>query len=98
MLYHKGLPCAAAVGWMVAALAGSASAKPEYARKEGVACLHCHVNGNPGSLDRVTGARQSTERNVRGAYYGSHNHTFAGYVEAAVRPVSVAPTFHYVWK
>ena len=87
-------------------LAGAASAKPEYARKEGVACQHCHLSGSPGAPDPLTGKRQSTECNSRGIYYGSHNHSFQGYVEAAAPPKGAvpnaryiaAPTFHYVWK
>ena len=42
----------------------TADAKPEYAKKEGVNCLHCHVA--PGQA-----------RNFRGIYYRKHDHSFA---------------------
>ncbi len=87
----------AASGWSTG-LAVGASARPEYARKEGVACQHCHVSGSPGSLDQLTGRRQTTMRNDRGNYYGAHNHTFQGYIESAGRVKNVAPTFKYAWK
>ena len=48
----------------LAGLVTIAEAKPEYAAKEGVKCLHCHVQ--PGG-----------DRNFRGLYYGTHNHSFA---------------------
>jgi len=79
-------------------LATTASARPEYARKEGVACQYCHVNGSPGSLDSLTGKRQSTMRNERGIYYGTHNHSFAGFVDNANTVKNLKPTFRYVWK
>ena len=90
---------AVAAACFAVCLASSAHAKPEYARKEGVACQYCHISGSPGSLDAFTGKRQSTDRNARGIYYGAHNHSFQGYVDAAspTRP-AVGPSFHYVWK
>jgi hypothetical protein len=88
----------AAAGWLSAWLAGSACAKPEYARKEGVACQYCHLNGSPGTLDQFTGKRQSTDCNPRGIYYGAHNHSFQGYSEAAKTSKVAAPNFHFVWK
>lgn len=74
-----------------------AFARPEYARKEGVACQHCHISGSPGQLDRFTGQRNTTMRNERGLYYGSHNHSFAGYVESGGTK-TMRPTFRYAWK
>lgn len=44
-----------------------ATAKPEYAKKEGKACTYCHVK--PGSKE-MTDA---------GKYYKEHNHSFEGY-------------------
>jgi hypothetical protein len=88
--------------WIAAGLVAGpalvASARPEFSRREGVACDYCHVNGSPGALDQLTGRRQGAERNARGAYYGSHNHTFQGYVEATTRPKAVYPNFRYAWK
>ena len=47
---------------------GAAQAKPEYAAKEGVTCDYCHV---------VAGG----DRNFRGLYYGTHDHSFASFDE-----------------
>jgi len=74
-----------------------ADARPEFARKEGVACQYCHVYGGPGTIDALTNKRQSTERNPRGIYYGTHNHSFKGYVETGL-PKSGWPSFRYMWK
>ena len=87
-----------AAGWLSVGLAASVSARPEYARKEGVACQYCHVSGSPGTLDQLSGRRQNTLRNVRGIYYGAHNHTFQGFVESADTSKNIGPTFRYVWK
>ena len=50
--------------------AGVASAKPKYAKAEGVGCDHCHFK--PGG-----------ERNFRGLYYGANDHSFAKFDEIA---------------
>ncbi|HLJ57136.1 MAG TPA: hypothetical protein VKT77_19015 [Chthonomonadaceae bacterium] len=84
------------VAAFLALSASGAFARPEYARREGVACQYCHVSGSPGSADGL-GGRQSTLRNDRGTYYGAHNHSFAGYVEKS-GVSKVAPTFRYAWK
>jgi hypothetical protein len=44
-----------------------ATAKPEYAKKEGKACTFCHVK---------TGSK---ELNDAGKYYKEHNHSLQGY-------------------
>ena len=74
-----------------------AMARPEYAEKEGRACQYCHNNSNPGKIDASTGKRFSTERNEHGIYYGSHNHTFAGFVEKSVVSAK-APQLTYEWR
>jgi len=55
----------------VAVLTGSlltlATAKPEYAKKEGKACTFCHVKLG------------SKELNDAGKYYKEHNHSLEGY-------------------
>lgn len=95
---YRCLLSAPAAVWLLTAMAPHADARPEYARKEGVACQYCHLSGSPGSPDQLTGRRQSTERNNRGIYYGTHNHTFQGFVEADAKPKVAAPTFHLVSK
>jgi hypothetical protein len=85
-------------GIAILSLSLPAWAKPEYARREGRACQYCHMSGSPGTLDTLTGKRETTERNKRGIYYQAHNHTFEGYVEEAGSKKMVAPSFHYVWK
>ena len=42
----------------------AAHAKPEFAKKEGVSCVYCHV-------------RPGGPRNYRGMYYGTHGNSFA---------------------
>lgn len=42
---------------------GAAHAKPEFAKKEGVSCVYCHV-------------RPGGPRNYRGMYYGTHANSF----------------------
>lgn len=78
--------------------ASGAKARPQYALKEGKACLYCHISASPGALDPMTKALQATTRNSRGLYYAAHNHTFDGYVERAVMGVSAPPVFHFAWK
>jgi len=50
--------------------AGSASARPKYAKAENVGCDFCHFK--PGG-----------ERNFRGLYYGANDHSFAKFDEVA---------------
>lgn len=63
---------------------GGAWARPVYAIKEGKPCVHCHVNPKGGG-----------PRNVRGAYYAAHNHSFEGYDEAKVVGTGI---FHQGWQ
>ena len=49
------------------ALLPLATAKPEYAKKEGKACTFCHVKAG------------SKELNDAGKYYKEHNHSLEGY-------------------
>jgi hypothetical protein len=44
-----------------------ATAKPEYAKKEGKSCTYCHVKMG------------SKELNDTGKYYKEHNHSLKGY-------------------
>lgn len=44
-----------------------ATAKPEYAKKEGKTCTFCHVKAG------------SKELNDAGTYYKEHNHSLEGY-------------------
>ena len=44
----------------------AAYAKPEFAKKEGVSCVYCHV-------------RPGGPRNYRGLYYGAHNNSFTAF-------------------
>jgi cytochrome c553 len=48
-------------------LSQSASAKPEYSKKEKKSCTFCHTK---------TGSK---ELNEAGKYYGEHNHSLEGY-------------------
>ena len=75
-----------------------AGAKPEYARKEDKPCQYCHISVSPGQPDELTGLRQNAMRNLRGAYYQQHNHTFEGYSERQVMGASAPPVYHQVWK
>ncbi len=52
------------------------SARPEYAVKESRNCPYCHSKDGPPQLNDV------------GIYYGTHNHSFAGYVP----PPKTTPT------
>jgi hypothetical protein len=52
------------------------SARPEYAIKEGKNCPVCHARDGPPQLNDI------------GVYYGTHNHSLAGYVP----PSKVNPT------
>ena len=47
-----------------------AQARPPFAKKEGVECKYCHAPGPP-------------KRNYRGVFYAAHDHTFAGFDDAA---------------
>ncbi len=49
------------------ALLPLATAKPEYAKKEGKACTFCHVKA---------GSKELTDA---GKYYKEHNHSLEGY-------------------
>ncbi len=49
---------------LAAASSVAAYAKPEFAKKEGVSCVYCHV-------------RPGGPRNYRGMYYGAHENSFA---------------------
>ena len=44
----------------------AAYAKPEFAKREGVSCVYCHV-------------RPGGPRNYRGMYYGAHNNSFTAF-------------------
>src|SRR5262245_15839071 len=57
---------ALAVASVIASPAREASAKQEYARKEGKACVYCHVNANGGGA-----------RNAKGEEYAKNGHKFA---------------------
>lgn len=77
----------------------SADALPIYAQKEGRACSYCHVSVSPGTRDALTNKRETTQRNYRGEYYQTHNHSFAGFVEkGSATGKEPSPTFRYVWK
>ena len=90
----KQIASALTAAGVVLGIQTAATAKPEYARKEGQACLYCHQASNPGSIiDPATGQRQGTARNERGTYYGAHNHSFVGYISK-----SGWPSFRYMWK
>ena len=75
-----------------------AFARPEYAAKEQKACQYCHISLSPGFRDPMTGKREPTSRNGRGAYYGDHDHSFQGYQEVVVMGKQSPPIFHYAWK
>lgn len=75
-----------------------AHATVEYARKEGKACLYCHVSGSPSYIDPKTGIRESNALNSRGEYYRSHNHSFAGYVDPNPANKSAPALFTFLWK
>lgn len=53
-----------------------ASARVEYAAKESRNCPYCHTRDGPPQLNEV------------GSYYGTHNHSLAGYVP----PPKTTPT------
>ena len=76
----------------------NAQAKPEYARKEEKSCQYCHMSVMPGQPEEGTGLRQTTNRNPRGVYYQTHNHTFEGYSERQIMGVGAPPVFHPAWK
>ncbi|MCZ7356632.1 MAG: hypothetical protein O8C66_04735 [Candidatus Methanoperedens sp.] len=56
------------------------SAKPEYAVKESRNCPYCHARDGPPQLNEV------------GVYYGTHNHSFEGYVPAPKATPTPEPT------
>ena len=56
-----------AVSILSGTLLSVASAKPEYAKKEGKTCTFCHVKMG------------SKELNDAGKYYKEHNHSLEGY-------------------
>jgi glutathione peroxidase len=82
-IVRAGTLCAALTA-AVALTCQTAQAKPEYAMKEGKTCDYCHVK--PGG-----------DRNFRGLYYGTHNHSFADFDNvyeakaAGVAPDSMGP-------
>lgn len=80
----KLLACLTALTALLAAGRDAAHAKPAFAQKEGVNCLHCHVA--PGQA-----------RNFRGLYYAANKLSFANFDEeyeakmAGVKPGSKGP-------
>jgi len=58
-----------AVSVLSGALLSVATAKPEYAKKEGKPCTFCHVKMG------------SKELNDAGKYYKEHDHSLKGYKE-----------------
>lgn len=58
-----------AVSILSGALLSVATAKPEYAKKEGKTCTYCHVKMG------------SKELNDAGKYYKEHDHSLNGYKE-----------------
>ncbi len=56
------------------------SARPEYAVKESRNCPYCHSKDGPPQLNDV------------GIYYGTHNHSFAGYVPSPKTTPTPVPT------
>ncbi len=56
-----------AVAIISGAMLTLATAKPEYAKKEGKPCTFCHVKAG------------SKELNDAGKYYKEHNHSLEGY-------------------
>jgi hypothetical protein len=66
-------------------LATCTLARPEYAAREGVDCVHCHLNPRGGG-----------PRNERGAYYETHGHGFEGWggeTEIEQPPVGASPVY-----
>ena len=58
-----------AVSVLSGVLLSVATAKPEYAKKEGKTCTYCHVKMG------------SKELNDAGKYYKEHDHSLKGYKE-----------------
>jgi hypothetical protein len=56
------------------------SARPEYAVKESRNCPYCHARDGPPQL------------NEAGVYYGTHNHSFEGYVPSLKATPTPEPT------
>ncbi len=63
----KQLKALIAIAIFSGAMISLATAKPEYAKKEGKACTFCHVKAG------------SKELNDAGKYYKAHNHSLEGY-------------------
>jgi len=63
----KKLKVLVAIAGLGGALLPLATAKPEYAKKEGKACTFCHIKMG------------SKELNDAGKYYKDHNHSLEGY-------------------
>lgn len=55
-------------------------ARPEYAVKESRNCPYCHTRDGPPQL------------NEAGVYYGTHNHSFEGYVPSPKTTPTPVPT------
>lgn len=56
------------------------SARPEYAVKESRNCPYCHSREGPPQLNQA------------GVYYGTHNHSFEGYVPSPAATPTPEPT------
>lgn len=56
------------------------SARPEYAVRESRNCPYCHTRDGPPQLNEV------------GKYYGTNNHSFAGYVPSPRMTPTPVPT------
>jgi hypothetical protein len=56
------------------------SARPEYAVKESRNCPYCHARDGPPQLNEV------------GVYYGTHNHSFVGFVPSPKTTPTPEPT------
>ncbi|NJD75854.1 MAG: hypothetical protein FIB08_01975 [Candidatus Methanoperedens sp.] len=56
------------------------SARPEYAVRESRNCPYCHTRDGPPQLNEI------------GVYYGSHNHSFEGYVPSPKVTPTPVPT------
>jgi hypothetical protein len=64
------IPAAVLGAGLLWACATPTYAKPEYASKEGKACIFCHVTEGKADL------------NDAGKYYSTHDHSLEGYVAA----------------
>lgn len=61
-------------------LASIASARVDYAAKESRNCPYCHTREGPPQLNEI------------GSYYGTHNHSFAGYTPTPKTTPTPEPT------